>query len=753
MRSSNYSALAAFLLFVLTGCGGGGGDGGSPNPPPPPAAPVVSFAPSAFELTTEVAITPITPTVTGGTATEWLIAPALPAGLTLNAATGQITGTPTQGAAAATFAVTGRNAGGTSTASLTLTINSGTLLELGHANSLIALRSDGTRMLSRDSRGTWALWNSATGERLARGAATCPTDCAGSIALAGTTAVIASASNLQIISASDGSSLWDTVLEPGTWWALAADGSYVALGDTSALTVRSRAGAQHLQISGGFAAARPFFAAGELRLANGPSGNSVIQKIAVPAGSATTSAGFQGSFSAWFGDGDRFLTVLPNTTSVWVYGSDGTQLGAGTLPSTVALGGRGDRIWIRVPSGNPNDLTSTLAIYSFGPGFTPVAQFPLAALANDIVPSGGTLGILTAGAMNFGLVDLSAATPTLSSISTSISHLTAYAAASATDRAFGNQDGVLMRDVAGATPPQLYSRGRVRSLAGSTTRFVVAFSSGDIEYYGAANHALQGIIETTPPRGPGFFRSTNARVQLSRDGNTLAVGSVSDDGTETAVSVYSLPSETPLNDFNFGATEELGDFSLSGSGNVLGFLFKTAGAGGLNTIQLVQIDGTILYSEPAHAGGAAVLADTGSRGAFSLLPLAENSGSRIVENGALAGTLTGAVVDWLDEQRLVVNRFRTDAFGFLVFDGVQVVGLSGQVLASPPLPRLGRNFEVVATDRIYAPELNVILDATNGDTAWSSVSTDPSPSERLGAIAGGNIVFTSFTRVRLEPYQ
>lgn len=68
------------------------------------------------------AIAANTPTSGGGPITAYSIAPALPAGLSLDAQTGIITGTPTATTAAATYTVTGTNVSGSITATLQITV-------------------------------------------------------------------------------------------------------------------------------------------------------------------------------------------------------------------------------------------------------------------------------------------------------------------------------------------------------------------------------------------------------------------------------------------------------------------------------------------------------------------------------------------------------------------------------------------------------------------------------------------------------
>src|SRR3954453_16878872 len=104
--SSSLHPFARFVclgfLAVLAGCGGGGGGGGSDNGPPPPPPPSgLSYA-TPLTLRLNAAREIVRPTVSG-TVTSYTVAPALPAGLTLNTPSGEGSGTPTQPAAPATY--------------------------------------------------------------------------------------------------------------------------------------------------------------------------------------------------------------------------------------------------------------------------------------------------------------------------------------------------------------------------------------------------------------------------------------------------------------------------------------------------------------------------------------------------------------------------------------------------------------------------------------------------------------------------
>ncbi|GJG96849.1 kelch repeat-containing protein [Cupriavidus pauculus] len=73
---------------------------------------------------TTTPITPNAPVATGGAITSFTVSPVLPAGLSLNANTGVISGTPTAGQSAITYTITGSNTAGSAQAQVQITITS-----------------------------------------------------------------------------------------------------------------------------------------------------------------------------------------------------------------------------------------------------------------------------------------------------------------------------------------------------------------------------------------------------------------------------------------------------------------------------------------------------------------------------------------------------------------------------------------------------------------------------------------------------
>ena len=92
----------------------------TPTAPPPPPTGLSYTAPNVFLIGST--IENLIPTVSGGTVSTYTISPALPAGLTLNASTGVISGIPTATSAQRNYIVTATNPGGSTTATLSITV-------------------------------------------------------------------------------------------------------------------------------------------------------------------------------------------------------------------------------------------------------------------------------------------------------------------------------------------------------------------------------------------------------------------------------------------------------------------------------------------------------------------------------------------------------------------------------------------------------------------------------------------------------
>ncbi len=90
--------------------------------PAPVTAPSISISQATVTATVGTAIAPITIASTGGAVASYSIEPALPAGLTLDATTGTISGTPTAAASEISYTITATNASDTDTATVAITV-------------------------------------------------------------------------------------------------------------------------------------------------------------------------------------------------------------------------------------------------------------------------------------------------------------------------------------------------------------------------------------------------------------------------------------------------------------------------------------------------------------------------------------------------------------------------------------------------------------------------------------------------------
>ena len=115
MRSS---MLVLALLLLGPACGGGGGGDGNQLEPPGP----VTYSAPDVTYTTDDPIQPNVPVIAGGAPDLWTISPGLPAGLSLDDASGVISGTPTQPDPMTVYTVECTNAVGSAQTQVTLDV-------------------------------------------------------------------------------------------------------------------------------------------------------------------------------------------------------------------------------------------------------------------------------------------------------------------------------------------------------------------------------------------------------------------------------------------------------------------------------------------------------------------------------------------------------------------------------------------------------------------------------------------------------
>ena len=121
--SGTPNALSSAAPYTITANNTGGSSNAIISISVTDIPPVISFSPTVFVFTKDDAIPAITGTSTGGAIASCSSSPTLPAGLSINATTCEITGTPTSVSAAANFVITATNSGGSSAVTLNIAVN------------------------------------------------------------------------------------------------------------------------------------------------------------------------------------------------------------------------------------------------------------------------------------------------------------------------------------------------------------------------------------------------------------------------------------------------------------------------------------------------------------------------------------------------------------------------------------------------------------------------------------------------------
>ncbi|NKI70683.1 hypothetical protein GN109_14745 [Collimonas pratensis] len=135
----------------------------------PPASLRYGQATAAYAQSAVIA--PNLPTATGGEIAQYSVSPGLPAGLSLNTISGEITGTPSAIQAATAYTVTGSNAAGTVTATVIIAVavgNTWTLTDLmanARVGAAAAVLPDGQVLVAGGlNQNTAELFNPVTGQ-------------------------------------------------------------------------------------------------------------------------------------------------------------------------------------------------------------------------------------------------------------------------------------------------------------------------------------------------------------------------------------------------------------------------------------------------------------------------------------------------------------------------------------------------------------------------------------------------------------
>ena len=121
----------------------------------------IVYSGSPFTLTKDSAMTSVTPTSTGGAVVSWSISPSVPAGLTFNTSTGEISGTPTAVASATNYTITATNTGGSATTTISILVNDAPPTSVSYGVTSVSLTKNATMtsLTPTSSGGTVTSWS------------------------------------------------------------------------------------------------------------------------------------------------------------------------------------------------------------------------------------------------------------------------------------------------------------------------------------------------------------------------------------------------------------------------------------------------------------------------------------------------------------------------------------------------------------------------------------------------------------------
>jgi len=714
-----------------------------------PAPSQLVYPQSTISASVGVAILSDIPTVTG-TVDAFSVMPALPSGLSLNGSTGMIAGTPSAQSASATYTITATNAGGSTTANVTVGVNKGlnALLELGHSANVNLLQLQNSRLLSRDDTGHWVLWDYASGSILARGDQV-PNTAHYPMTLAGNTLVVGIPNGLEVRSSIDGHVL-STIISQNSWWKLATDGSYICAASSSGLSTWSPDGTLLFFRAGDYSAANTFASPDAIRVALGPAGQNVVETISIPSGTSSAGPAFSGQFNSWFLDGARFLTNQGNT--IWTYSNTGVQQAIVSLSTIENLTGQGNWIWTF-----QNSPYWPLNIYAIGSS-SPAVTYTLTPepLGNELViPSGTTIGAMPSGPGQISIIDLSGSSPVKVDYSLPVVYESAYAAASPSQWIVGNRHGVVLDGASLSGTPRFIALGQAWTIAGGTSRAAIGVASGSIFYLDPSGPKLEGTIPFS-----------SSKLQLSSDGTVLAAMANAHDAQyepDRTLKVFSLPTESLINSWPYTLPQGAcvpscnipypTDFSLSGSGTMIGQVLFTLTSGSFQRMVGSTTGGSSVWSDtpiPAFTNGTDIpigLSPDGSLIGVSDSQPSPSSITNIYNAGLLVTAVPGWAAGWIDNGRLLVNNYVLGPSSNVQYSGATIYDPTGAKLSSPGVPEL-LQFQSVTSDWIYSPSLNTIFSLSSGSSVWTSSS----PTLGVGAVSGNYVVFASGSQVLVDSY-
>jgi hypothetical protein len=794
---------AALLTLTLAACGGGGGSS-TPPPPPPPAV----AAPSALSYgatpnyTLGTAITALNPTVTG-TVTSYSIAPVLPAGLSINATTGGISGTPTAMQAATTHTITATNSGGSATATIVVTVVD-VVPSIGYPQASYTFTSEHaiSPLVPASMAGgvvTWSIdqalpaglsFSTATGQ------------------ITGMATVTSAATTYRVTATnSGGSDFFDVTIG-------VRSGVLLDVGHASSIRSITYTGTRVLSIDTG----------GGTRLFDAQTGETLVREdpasctdacgqIAQIAGNMLVVRRLEGFhvYDVTTGERTATITAVPTTITrgYWDLATDGSYVVSRRNDGIEAWTTAGAPIFSRT-TGN---YTGTRAFAA--PGEYRVAQGPIGAQFVEYIamPSGtSTQSNTLIGEFNSWFADGQRFFTTSGNVavvysSVAVQQWTMSLANVESLAGFGDwvwtrgppRDLINFYAVGGpSTPAATIDIGtssstitRHGSLLISDSGLVIDLSGNtltttQVDFGGSlANRALglrslsdwtigypTGVV-IARPTGPQPLQLSLGAVLSIAGGDTrfalafasgeiryFDAGTLTQEGSIDFVSTKLALSRDGTSLLALG--REPGDppgpvslrlYSLPSEAVVSDWPnipddFSISDDGSRIGIDLsvIRPDGSIVVQEFGD-GGPVRLSPSGNRVVIAQPRVGDDTTSNVYLNGVLSASIVGRAVMWIDENRMLVHRSRRNrpADPFPSYFGSFIVDVSGQDVGALTFDDAYDGFQRVDANHIFHPDTNSIFDVNTGAVVWHN------PLGGRGAVAGNYVITRSGVTVRADP--
>jgi len=227
---------------------------------------------------------------------------------------------------------------------------------------------------------------------------------------------------------------------------------------------------------------------------------------------------------------------------------------------------------------------------------------------------------------------------------------------------------------------------------------------------------------------------------MSDDGTILAAVAWNGAGSwPTGLSLFSLPSGAMVNSWSYPTVDgrNLDGFSLAGSGQILGEVLYS---NNLYFRQTQTASGTLSALDTHWFYAPVVLSPDGTRAALTITASSLTPTTNLFLNGNLVTALPGQAVAWLDNDRLLLQVYKSDGtmHNLPVPDGAVIYNTGGVLLARLSLPALS-DCKAIDANLIYSSDYNSIFSIVTGKAVWTGAY--PFSVLVRGALSGSRVVF------------